>query len=82
MPYTLAASSAGLSLCWKAGIAAEVLTVPQPSIGKMIFESKLYLETTSLFAWTAAVVLISLIIEKILLRLVRRSGRKGILQDD
>ena len=59
-----------------------MLTVPQPSIGKMIFESKLYLETTSLFAWTAAVVLISLIIEKILLRLVRRSGRKGILQDD
>ncbi len=82
LPYLRSALSSALGLGWKAGIAAEVLTVPQPSIGKMIFESKLYLETTSLFAWTAAVVLISLIIEKILLRLVRRSGRKGILQDD
>ena len=43
----------------------------------MIFESKLYLETTDLFAWTLTVILLSLVIEKILLKLVRRSGRKG-----
>ena len=43
----------------------------------MIFESKLYLETTDLFAWTLTVILLSLVIEKILLKLVLRSGRKG-----
>ena len=77
LPFFRSALSAALGLGWKAGIAAEVLTVPQPSIGKMIFESKLYLETTDLFAWTLTVILLSLVIEKILLKLVRRSGRKG-----
>ena len=60
-----------------AGIAAEVLTVPRSSIGRMIYESKLYLETTSLFAWTLTVILLSLVIERLLLRLVRQIGRKG-----
>ena len=77
LPYFRSALSSALGLGWKAGIAAEVLTVPQPSIGKMIFESKLYLETTDLFAWTLAVVLLSLLIERILLKLVRRIGGKG-----
>lgn len=76
LPHLRSALSSALGLGWKAGIAAEVLTVPQPSIGKMIFESKIYLETTSLFAWTAAVIFISLVIEKLLLRLIRQSGRK------
>ena len=77
LPFFRSALSSALGLGWKAGIAAEVLTVPQPSIGKMIFESKLYLETTDLFAWTLTVILLSLVIEKILLKLVRRSGRRG-----
>ena len=76
LPYFRSALSSALGLGWKAGIAAEVLTVPQHSIGKMIFESKLYLETTSLFAWTLAVILLSLVIERILLKLVGRIGRK------
>ncbi len=77
LPFFRSALSSALGLGWKAGIAAEVLTVPQPSIGKMIFESKLYLETTDLFAWTLTVILLSLLIEKILLKLVRQAGRKG-----
>ena len=78
-PFFRSALSSALGLGWKAGIAAEVLTVPQPSVGKMIFESKLYLETTDLFAWTLTVILLSLIIEKVLLKLVRETGigRKG-----
>jgi len=77
LPHFRAALSSALGLGWKAGIAAEVLTVPQRSIGRMIYESKLYLETTDLFVWTAAVVVLSLIIERLLLRLVARIGRKG-----
>ena len=76
LPHFRAAMSAALGMGWKAGIAAEVLTVPARSIGKMIYESKLYLETTDLFAWTAAVIVLSLVIERLLLRLVRGSGRK------
>ena len=70
LPHLRAALRSALGLGWKAGIAAEVLTVPPYSIGKQIFEAKLYLETTALFAWTAAVVLLSFLIEKTLLLLV------------
>ena len=70
LPHLRAALRSALGLGWKAGIAAEVLTVPPHSIGKQIFEAKLYLETTALFAWTAAVVLLSFLIEKTLLLLV------------
>lgn len=77
LPHFRAALRSALGMGWKAGIAAEVLTVPQRSIGKMIYESKLYLETTELFAWTTVVVVLSLIIERLLLRLVRGAKRKG-----
>lgn len=76
LPHLRAALRSALGLGWKAGIAAEVLTVPPLSIGKRIYDAKLYLETTELFAWTAAVVLVSLVIERVLLRLVDRPGRK------
>ena len=76
LPHLRAALRSALGLGWKAGIAAEVLTVPPYSIGKRIYEAKLYLETTELFAWTAAVVLVSLMIEGLLLRLTDRLGGK------
>ena len=76
LPYLRSALRSALGLGWKAGIAAEVLTVPPYSIGKGIYDAKLYLETTELFAWTAAVVLLSFLIEKVLLRLVDGTGRK------
>lgn len=77
LPHFRAALRSALGLGWKAGIAAEVLTVPPHSIGRMIYESKLYLETTELFAWTLTVILLSLLIERLLLRLVADRGRRG-----
>lgn len=75
MPYFLSACRTSLGLAWKSGIAAEVLTVPASSIGKMLYESKLYLETVDLFAWTVVVIVCSLIIEKVLMAAVTRLGR-------
>ncbi len=63
-PYLISAARASLGLSWKAGIAAEVLLLPLISVGKQIYESKLLLETTDLFAWTAVVILLSVLIEK------------------
>ena len=51
--------------------------MPPLSIGKNIYEAKLYLETTELFAWTLTVIVLSLLIERILLRLVARIGLRG-----
>ena len=75
LPYFRAACGSALGLGWKAGIAAEVLTVPKSSIGKMIADSKLYLLTEDLFAWTLAVVVLSLVLQRLMLRILE--GRKG-----
>ncbi len=78
LPHFLSACRSALGLGWKAGVAAEVLTVPLRSMGRMLYEAKLNLETTDLFAWTAAVVLCSLVIEKLLAAgLDRLTGRRG-----
>lgn len=63
MPSFVASCRSSIGLAWKAGVAAEVLTVPAISIGKMLADAKLYLETIDLFAWTMAVVLLSLLLE-------------------
>ena len=77
LPYFVSACRASLGMGWKAGIAAEVLTVPLLSIGKRIYESKLYWETADLFAWTVVVILCSLAIEKLLMAAVARFERRG-----
>ncbi len=65
LPYFVSSLNSSLGLSWKAGIAAEVIAPPLIAIGKQIYNSKLYLETTDLFAWTLTVILISLVIEKL-----------------
>lgn len=70
LPYFRAACGSALGMGWKAGIAAEVLTVPRDSMGRMIAESKLYLMTEDLFAWTLAVVVLSLLLQTLLMRLL------------
>ena len=74
MPFFRTACSSGLGLGWKAGIAAEVLTVPKRSIGRMISDSKLYLLTEELFAWTLAVIVLSLLLQKVMLHLLKGRG--------
>jgi len=72
MPYFKSACIASIGLSWKAGIAAEVLCTPKNSIGKYLYESKVYLETADLFAWTIVIILLSLILEKILIRVINK----------
>lgn len=57
-------SSLGMSI--KGGIAAEVISSSDLTIGGELFLSKLYLDTPSLFAWTFVIVVASWLIEKIL----------------
>ena len=78
MPYFLSACRTALGLGWKSGIAAEVLTVPAVSIGKLLMEAKQYWEVTDLFAWTLAVILCSLVIEKVLMAAIGRLSRTCI----
>lgn len=76
-PYFLAAVTTAMGLAWKSGVAAEVLCIPRPAIGTQIYNSKLYLDIPDLFAWTVAVVLLSLALEWLLRRLLERDKRRG-----
>lgn len=76
LPYFVSALSSCIGLAWKAGIAAEVLALPVISMGKEIFNSKLYLETTDLFAWTLAVVLLSLVFEKLVVFGIKKLSKR------
>ena len=66
LPFLSAGCISGLGFAWKSGVAAEIICLPKNSIGTNLYESKLYLQTSSLFAWTAVIVILSMIIEKLL----------------
>ncbi len=76
MPAFMASTRSSIGLAWKAGVAAEVLTVPMLSIGRMLYDAKLYLETTDLFAWTLAVVMLSLIFELLIVSFLKLIGKR------
>lgn len=69
-PYLKAAVRSSVGMAWKAGVAAEVLCTPKNSIGKSLYEGKIYLETTDVLTWTAVTVVLSVVIEKIILHAV------------
>lgn len=71
MPYFISAISVGLGFCWKAGIAAEVIGNSAGSIGRQLLEAKLYLMTKELFAWTIVIIIISVVFERLILRLLQ-----------
>lgn len=75
-PYFKAACLSAIGLAFKAGIAAEILCLPAGSIGALMYESRLYLLTEELFAYTLTVVLISIAIEKIALLLLGKTTRE------
>lgn len=64
-----------MGLAWKAGVAAEVLCTPKLGLGTSIYRTKLDMETPDLFAWTLAVILLSLLMEGIVRRMLKRGGR-------
>ena len=78
LPYFRAGCSLALGLCWKSGVAAEVIGLPAGTIGERLYTAKVYFQTPDLFAWTAVIVLISVLFEHLFLcavdTLVRKAG--------
>lgn len=75
MPYFQSACGSALGLSWKSGIAAEVIGMPDGSIGEQLQQAKIYLDTPDLFCWTLVIVLVSLAFEKAFLALLGWSQR-------
>ena len=72
LPYFLSACRLSLGMCWKAGVAAEVIGVPSGSIGEKLYNAKIYLNTPDPFAWTIVIIVISFVFEKCFLGIVSR----------
>lgn len=70
LPFFQSACTIGLGLCWKSGIAAEVIGIPDGSIGESLYNAKIFLNTPDLFAWTLVIVIVSLTFEKFFLKLL------------
>lgn len=75
LPSFFAACETAVGLGWKAGIAAEVLCTPDNTIGMNLKNSQVYIETADLFAWTAAVIILSLVLEKLLVAVMKYVSR-------
>ena len=76
-PYLRSACAVGMGLCWKAGTAAEVIGIPDGSIGERLQEAKIYLQMPDLFAWTVTIICISIVFEKAILAALDGLDRKN-----
>ena len=71
VPYLISSCSVGLGLAWKSGVAAEVIGLPNSTIGMQLYNAKVTLEMTDLFAWTLVIVLLSFLLEKAFLLIIK-----------
>lgn len=76
IPYFRSACSVSLGICWKAGVAAEVIGLPEGSIGENLYNAKVFFDTPYLFAWTVVIICISILFEKIFMAAVDGVIRK------
>ena len=70
-PYISSGLKMSAGMCWKAGIAGEIIGLPKYSIGENLYLAKLYLNTPDLFAWTVVIILLSVIFEKIWIEILK-----------
>ncbi len=76
LPHLFSAMVNCIGLAWKAGIAAEVITRVQGTIGYEIYDARSWsIDSANLFAWTLAVILISLAFEYLFKWSVKKFGR-------
>lgn len=79
LPFFTSACINGMGFAWKSGIAAEIIALPHETIGKQIHDAKIYVEIPQLFAWTLVVILLSILLEKALIRLMKWLNRSILL---
>ncbi|MDO5023008.1 MAG: ABC transporter permease subunit [Eubacteriales bacterium] len=71
-PYILSAASSASGMAWKAGVAAELIGRPDFSLGAMLYEAKIYINTADLFCYTLVIIFLSRIFEKAMLYILKR----------
>ena len=62
---------AAMGMCWKSGVSAEVIGLPDHSVGDALYRAKITLSTPDVFAWTLVIVLLSALLSAAAARLLR-----------
>lgn len=76
MPAFISSVTSSIGMAWKASIAAEVICRCAHSIGGGLYSAKISIDTDEVFAWTAVVIVLSLIFEGLAIRAVMRISRR------
>lgn len=71
-PFLLSACTVAIGMGWKAGVAAEVIGVVNGSIGEKMYQAKVYFQNADLLAWTVVIILLSVLIEKLVVFLLKK----------
>ncbi|MBR2672517.1 MAG: ABC transporter permease subunit [Oscillospiraceae bacterium] len=71
-PYLISACSVAVGMAWKAGVAAEVIGVVNGSIGEKLYNAKIYFQNADLLAWTVIIILLSVVIEKLFVFILKK----------
>lgn len=79
-PYLASSMKTALGMGFKSGIAAEVIGVPEGSIGEGLYMAKIYLSTAELFAWTLVIICVSILFENVFLLLLKKAAGKGVVK--
>ena len=67
LPYLKSAMSFSIGMSFKSGVAAEIIGLPDHSIGTGIYMDKIYLNTAGVFAWVIVILLLGFVSEKLIL---------------
>ena len=73
MPFFMTACRIGLGLCWKSGVAAEVIGLPANTLGDWLYQAKIFLLTGEVFAVTIVIIVISVLFEKCFMFLLSKA---------
>ncbi len=76
MPALRTALRTALAMGWKSAVAAEVIGLPSFSIGSELYQSKVYFDTPRLFAWTAVIVLLAFLFERLFIFIISIAERR------
>lgn len=76
LPHLFGALRVSLGFAWKAGVAAEVIAPAGRTIGSALYDAKVYLETVDTFAWTAVIIVMSVLLEKLFALAMRRAAER------
>lgn len=81
-PFVISGITYSVGISWKVTVAAEALSHPRYAIGSRLYDSKIYVESAEVFAWTSIVVILSFIFEYVIKYWIKKlDTSRGIFND-